>query len=324
VSAVEVVCPVRAGSTEGNRVTALRWARVLRSLGHRVRITPSWNGRPVDLLVALHARRSARAVREFRRRHPGRPLVVALTGTDLYRDLPRSPAARRSLALADRLVVLQPAALARLGAAERRKARVIHQSVSLPRRLPRPRAGSFEVCVLAHLRPVKDPLRAAQAARGLPAASRLSVVHLGRVLDPRLAARARAEERRNPRYRWLGERPRAEALRRLARSRCLVLSSRLEGGANAVGEAARLGVPILASRIEGTLGLLGPRHPGLFPVGDSAALRRLLERVESDAGFRERLARASRRAAPRFEPARERAAWRALLRELDVGARSGS
>ena len=95
-----------------------------------------------------------------------------------------------------------------------------------------------------------------------------------------------------------------------------MLSSRLEGGANAIGEAATLGVPILASRVPGNVGLLGARHPGLFAFGDARALRRLLLRAESDAIFCARLASASRRIAPRFRPARETAAWRALLHEL--------
>jgi glycosyltransferase involved in cell wall biosynthesis len=170
--------------------------------------------------------------------------------------------------------------------------------------------------VLAHLRAIKDPLRVARAARSLPRDSRLRVVHLGRGLDARLAARARAEERRNPRYHWLGERSHRAALRRLASAELLVLPSLQEGGANAIGEAARLGVPILASRIEGTLGLLGPDHPGYFEARDTAALRSLLLRAENDAHFRARLVRASRRAARLFEPSREREAWRRLLREL--------
>lgn len=239
---IALVCPAPPGSRQGNRVTALRWARILRGLGHRVRILGAWRGEDVDLLVALHARRSAPSVRAFRARHPGRPVVVALTGTDLYHDLARSRVARRSLALADRLILLQAAGRRALPAAQRRKARVIHQSVAVPAGAGRAgsrRAGSpgpgdsraarslrggrsartFDACVLAHLRAVKDPLRAALAVRDLPAGSRIRVVHLGRALDPALAARARREMARNPRYRWLGERSRASALQRLARSR---------------------------------------------------------------------------------------------------------
>jgi hypothetical protein len=222
---IALVCPAPAGSRQGNRVTALRWARILRALGHRVRILGKWRGEDVDLLVALHARRSAASVRAFRARHRERRVVVALTGTDLYHDLGRSVAAQRSLGLADRLVLLQAAGRRALPAAQRRKARVIHQSVATPAgaRRERSRRGrsrrSFDVCVLAHLRAVKDPLRAALAVRDLPAGSRIRIVHLGRALDPGLVSRARREMQRNPRYRWLGERPRTATLHRLARSR---------------------------------------------------------------------------------------------------------
>ena len=216
---IGLVCPAPPGSRQGNRVTALRWARILRGLGHRVRILAAGSGEGADLLVALHAQRSAASVKAFRARHPERPVVVALTGTDLYRDLARSRAARRSLELADRLVLLQEAGRRALPAAQRRKARVIHQSLAVPPGAAGERSRRFfDVCVLAHLRAVKDPLRAALAVRDLPRSSRIRVIHLGRALDPRLGVRARAEERRNPRYRWLGETPRPRALRRLARS----------------------------------------------------------------------------------------------------------
>jgi glycosyltransferase involved in cell wall biosynthesis len=177
--------------------------------------------------------------------------------------------------------------------------------------------------VLAHLRPIKDPLRAALAARALPPGSRVRIIGLGRGLDERLVARARSEERRNPRYRWLGERTHARALQVLSRCDALVLSSLQEGGANAIGEAAVLGLPILATRIDGNVGLLGPRHRGYFAVRDTRALRCLLLRAERDARFRAQLARASRRAAVLFDPARERGAWARLLGELaQVSARA--
>ncbi|MEE8557903.1 MAG: selenoneine biosynthesis selenosugar synthase SenB [Myxococcota bacterium] len=317
-SRISLLCPAPSGSHQGNRVTALRWARILRSLGHRVRIEQNPTGSEIDLLIGLHARRSAPAVRLFRSRFPEAPLIVALTGTDLYRDLDRSRAALRSLELADRLVLLQPRGRTRLAPAMRRKARVIYQSVAVPTGRARKRPGPFTVCVLGHLRPVKDPLRTALAVRNLPSGSRIRVVHIGAALQPALAARARSEERRNPRYRWLGDRPRPAALRMLARSDLLVLSSRMEGGANVIGEAATFGVPVLASRVEGNLGLLGARHPGLFPVGDTAALRTLLLRAENDRSYYARLREGSSRIAPLFRPAQERRAWRSLLAELGL------
>jgi len=313
---IQIACPASPGSKSGNRVTALRWARILRESGCRVRVSAACAFDRADLLIALHARRSARIVRAFRRQRGNRPLVLALTGTDLYRDLPGSASARGSVALADRLVVLHGLAARRLPRSVRSRVRVIHQSVRPMAKTPVRRGATFDVCVIGHLRSVKDPFRAALAVRGLGADSAIRVLHIGEALDARFAQRARAEQCRNARYRWLGVRSRPETLRRLARSRLMVISSRMEGGANVIGEAATLGVPILASRIDGNVGLLGADHPGLFTPGGTDELRALLVRAESDAAFISSLRRASRRIAPLFKPQRERRAWRSLLSEL--------
>src|SRR5437660_11399269 len=96
-----MACPVPPRSRKGNRVTAVRWARILRGLGQRVFIGQKYDGSNCDLLVALHARRSHEAVAQFRRLHPDKPIVVALTGTDLYRDIQTSRQAQQSLRIAD-------------------------------------------------------------------------------------------------------------------------------------------------------------------------------------------------------------------------------
>jgi putative glycosyltransferase (TIGR04348 family) len=320
---IQIVCPARPGSLHGNRVTAERWARILRSLSHRVRITAKHDARPCDLLLALHARKSAAAVFAFRRARPKKPIIVALTGTDLYRDIRHSRLAQRALELATRLVALQPLARRELPWHLQSKLHIIHQSVAPTPRAKRPQEttrhpgkGTFEVCVVGHLRAVKDPFRAALASRLLPAESHIRIVHLGGAMSQAMAQRARAEQRHNPRYRWLGGLPRPAARRRLAASRLLVLSSLMEGGANVVSEAAVDRVPVLASRIPGSVGLLEPGYPGYFAVRDTQALARLLRRAETDARFYRRLRAAVARIAPLFRPARERAAWRRLL--LDI------
>ena len=104
---IVLVTPQSSTSQTGNAITARRWAAILRDLGHRVRVEPAYEAQPCDVLVALHARRSAPSVRRFHSRHPGKPLIVALTGTDLYQDLPNSASAQESLELASRLVLLQ-------------------------------------------------------------------------------------------------------------------------------------------------------------------------------------------------------------------------
>jgi putative glycosyltransferase (TIGR04348 family) len=311
---ISILCPAPAGSRTGNRVTAVRWRRILLSLGHRARIDVG-AVEPCDLLVALHATRSADAVEHARRERPLMPVVVALTGTDLYRDLPESARARRSLELASRVVALQPAALRVLPPRVRSKTRVIFQSAVPPRGRPG-RSRHFDVAVIGHLRAVKDPFRTEMAARELPSASRIRVLHAGRALDPGMGLEALRRSVSNPRYHWLGELPGWKARRLAARSRLVVLSSRAEGGANVIAEAVVAGVPVLASRIPGSEGMLGRSYAGFFPVGDTAGLRSLLLRAEADGRFLGRLRGACARRKPLFAPARERRAWRRLLAEL--------
>jgi putative glycosyltransferase (TIGR04348 family) len=318
-----LVTPAPAGSSKGNRVTAERWAGLLSGLGHRVEIAGEYRGEECDLLIALHAFKSHSSIRRFRDARPSDPLVVALTGTDLYGDIHTRPEARASLGLATRLVLLQPLGRAVLPADVQDRARVIYQSVHVPPATEPIRTDVFEVCVMGHLRPVKDPLRTALAARLLPAASRIQVLHIGGALSEELAEDARAEESRNRRYRWLGELPQGEALGVLSRCRLLALTSESEGGANVISEAVVAGVPVISSHIAGSVGLLGEDYPGYFPVGDTQALANLLWRAETDTEFYQALRDGGTRVRPLFDPARERQNWEELLRELFPGLEKG-
>ncbi len=312
-----IITPAPPGSRYGNRVTAVRWAKTLRQLGHRVTIHESYGQERFDMLVALHARRSFDSINNFRCGHPDNPLVVALTGTDLYRDLSRSKNAERSLDIATRIVVLQPLALDELRPTWLEKARVVHQSVlPLKSDLSRQSGSSFDVCVVGHLRWVKDPFRTAMAARLLPASSRIRVIHLGGSMSAREEGRARQEMLLNPRYKWLGEVSSSRVRRVMARSRLFVISSRMEGGANALGEAIVVGLPVLASRIPGSIGILGNDYSGYFEVGDTSHLASLMLRCETDPEFLEVVTSQCRDLTPFFDPLREQAAWASLLEEL--------
>lgn len=279
-----VVTPAGPDSRSGNRVTALRWARLLTELGHTAPVVERFEGQQADVVLALHARRSAPSVQRVRRERPLLPVIVALTGTDLYQDLPDDPDARRSLELADRLVVLQRLAARRVPESLRDRVRVVYQSAPAPPNGAAPATDGFPVAVLAHLREIKDPLRTAAAARLLPASSAVRVVHAGAVLDASLAGAAEQEARENPRYEWRGELSHEQALTLLSGSRLLAVTSTSEGGANVVSEALTAGVPVVSSRNDGAMGILGEDYPGLFPVGDAAALAELLRAAETDDG----------------------------------------
>jgi putative glycosyltransferase (TIGR04348 family) len=316
-----VINPARAQAHTGNRTTAERWAQLLHELGHQAEIAHDWpfsgETREYDLLIALHARRSFPALDRFHRARPSIPVVLALTGTDVYQDIESSADARQSLAIASRLVALQPLAVDALPPGLRSACRVIYQSAEVAGPPDLPDENVFQVCVLAHLRRVKDPLLAAYAARDLPANSQVQVVHAGGALDAELAHEAEAEQRGNPRYRWLGDLPREQALRLLAGSHLLALTSVLEGGANAVSEAIAAGVPVLSSSIPGSVGILGTDYPGYFPAGDSGALCRLMQRAETDPAFFRELKERICGLKPLVDPRRERESWRTLLAEVN-------
>jgi len=328
---IGIVTPAPPGSTYGNRVTALRWAGILRRLGHRVSILQTYDARPHELLIALHARRSHSSIKRFHDHHPTAPIIVALTGTDLYRDFRNNHLAQKSLASATRIVVLQPKALEKLPPELRDKTQVIYQSVeNLPKssgsggtkKHARQQKSSdsplnnFDVSIIGHLRPVKDPFRAAFAARLLGSSSRIRILQIGGAMTTAMFDRAKAEARGNPRYHWLGQQSKARTFWILSQSQLCVIPSRIEGGANSLSEAIVASVPVLASRIDGNVGILGRDYPGLFKAGDTRQLSRLMTRAETDSKFLTELREHIKKLAPLFAPAREERAWARLIRGL--------
>lgn len=281
---IALITPASPKSRYGNRNTAVRWAELLRELGHQVHVQEAWNGRAADAMLALHARRSHDSIARFAQRWPERPLIVALTGTDLYRDIRIDVNAQESLELATRLVVLQDMGPRELPARLRRKTRVIYQSCE-PIARKAALESCFEIIISGHLRDEKDPFRGAAALEYLPAASRIRITHIGGAREPALTAEARHWMQRQPCYIWMGELARSKALNILARGRAMLLSSLMEGGANVISEALTARVPVIASRIPGNIGMLGRDYRGYYRVGDARALARLLRRIESDAEF---------------------------------------
>jgi putative glycosyltransferase (TIGR04348 family) len=312
---IAITVPSSAVPRSGNVHTAARWAGFLRGMGHRVRIVTRWRGGHDDLLLALHARKSFDSIWRFAELKPSAPIVLALTGTDLYRDIRSDPEARQSLGLAARLIVLQEEGLRELSPFLRGKTRVVHQSAAVSLRHA-PDKTPFRVAVIGHLREEKDPFRAVMALRRIERDTPVEVVQAGAALNREMRERARGWRKIERRYRWLGSVDHTAAMRLLASSHVLVVSSVMEGGANVICEAARIGVPVLASRVPGNIGMLGRDYPGYFPLSDERALARLIERCRTDAAYYRKLKGAVLRRRRSFEPAAERAALKRALSGL--------
>ena len=304
---------------------------MLRS-AYRVRVTALWSAADAaasgddTLMIALHARRSAASMLAWRAAHPQpaqRPLLLVLTGTDLYRDIDSDASAQHSLAIADALVVLNELGAQALPAHLRQKCQVLLQSCPARRTLPKTNRH-LRALMVGHLRDEKDPRTYFNAARRLVGRSDILLDHIGAALDPALAAEATALAAVQPNYRWLGPLPHAATRRHIQAAHVLVHSSRMEGGAHVVIEAIRSGTPVLASRIAGNMGLLGRDYAGTFDVGDDAALATLLQRARDDADMLRSLLRALAQRAPLFSPAVESATLHRVVADLMASRSAGA
>ena len=282
---------------------------------YEVQLVQQWDRGAADAMLALHARRSALSIAAWADQTPRRPLAVVLTGTDLYRDIAVDAAAQRSLALADRLVVLHEGAPADVPAAYRGKCVVCFQSTGERKTLPKT-GLHLRALMVGHLREEKSPGTYFAAARRLTDRAEILLDHIGAPLDAALGDEARALAAAQPSYRWLGALPHRATLARIQRAHVLVHASAMEGGAHVVMEAVRSGTPVLASRISGNLGMLGGGYQGYFEPGDSGGLCELLERCRDDDAMLPALRAQCATRAPLFDPHRERATLRHLLAEL--------
>jgi putative glycosyltransferase (TIGR04348 family) len=324
---IAIVTPALAVANNGNWQTARRWSRML-SGAYRTQLLPRWSGERADLLIALHARRSADSIAAWAGQLAEAPLAVVLTGTDLYRDIAVDAQAKQSLQLADRLIVLQEPGVRSLPADLRAKARVVLPSGGARRALKKtPR--HLRAVMVGHLRSEKSPETYFKAARILAERDDILLDHIGAPLDPSLADAARATAADCPQYRWLGALDHEQTLKRIQRAHVLVQASRMEGGAHAVLEAVRTGTPVLASRIDGNLGMLGEDYGGYFRWGNAAQLAAMLVRCRQhggrgEGGLLERLRAQCAARSALFDPARERETLRALVRDLLAPSRATS
>lgn len=314
---IRLITPADRQSRAGNRATANRWARFMRQLGHRVDVSVDYAGEPADLMLALHAWRSAAAIEQFHRRYPERPLIVALTGTDIYKFQFSDPVPTlASMSQADALIGLHGRVCDDIPEAFRDKLHVVFQSALPVSQRLLPIQSRFDVCVVGHLREEKDSLRTAYAVRDVPEASRLRVIQVGKAHNPEWDRLARAEATENSRYTWLGEVTPGRVRRLMSQARLMVMSSVMEGGANVISEACVAGLPVIASAIPGNLGLLGGQYPGYYPARDTAGLQQLLLRAETEPGYLETLREHCIARAGLFTPESEKSALESVIRSF--------
>lgn len=312
-----MITPAGVGSKAGNRATAERWQLLLEKVGHTVSVVTQYQGEVCDLFIALHAWRSYQAIRLFRETWPSCPIVVVLTGTDIYRHQHEYPEQTLySMQAADALIGLHNQVGKDIPAAFENKLITLFQSADQPAIYgvgPSSAGSIFDVCVIGHLRDEKDSLRAAFAARQLPTDSRVRVLCAGKAHNSQWECAAQQEMQENPRFKWLGELEKADTAALMATSQLLVMSSVMEGGANVISEACRAGLPIIASDISGNTGLLGEDYVGYYPVGDTQALANLLARAENDRPFMSQLREQVEKLATKFTPEQERASLEQAL-----------
>ncbi len=313
---IALITPYGREHRNGNWHTAARWTRFLREAGHTVRVQVEWDDRPADLMLALHARRSFASIQSFAKAFPTRPLLVALTGTDLYRDIHEDRHAQQALELAHRLIVLQDHGPDELAVHLAAKTRVVYQSAPDIARTPE-RPNLFDVLAIGHLREEKDPFRAALATAYLPENSEIQITHFGGALSDDMADTAEMAQTKLPRWTWAGDVPHKTVLKRLSRAHLLVISSVMEGGANVICEALAADVPVLASHMPGNIGMLGEDYPGYFPVGDERHLARLLSMAEDDPGFYANLLKYGRLRRSLMRPEHEASRLRQIVAEFE-------
>jgi glycosyltransferase involved in cell wall biosynthesis len=170
------------------------------------------------------------------------------------------------------------------------------------------------------LRDEKSPQTLFFAARQIKDHRDIFIDHIGDALDAEMGGQAQACAAECPHYRWLGGLSHEATRRRIQRAHVLVHTSRMKGGAHVVMEAIASGTPVLASKIAGNLGMLGPDYVGYFEHGDAQGLAGLLlrlraEHTRNDSFYSLLQAQCARRV-PLFAPAAEKAALMKLVQAL--------
>jgi putative glycosyltransferase (TIGR04348 family) len=314
MSKLVIISPALSDANNGNWQTAKRWAQML-SAQYRTRIATQWHAdcdASDNIMIALHARRSADSIAAWHAQRGSRGLIVALTGTDLYRDILVDTQAKASLDSAAHLIVLQELGIKSLPKEHHAKTQVIFQSTSSRKTLAKTNKHLHAIMV-GHLRDEKMPQTLFETARLLSHEPKIRITHIGAGLDAKLAQDAMNTEALCAGYTWAKGLNHAQTRQKIQRAHVLVHTSKMEGGAHVIMEAVCSGTPVLASRMDGNVGMLGDSYDGYFPVGDAAALASLLSQCKNEKAYLDHLSSQCALRAPLFSPAAEKASLLGLV-----------
>jgi putative glycosyltransferase (TIGR04348 family) len=314
---IVIVSPALHDANNGNWQTAKRWATLL-SRHYRTRIIKEWpddQAQSDEIMLALHARRSATSIAAWQAQRGSANLVLALTGTDLYRDIHTDTQAQASLDAASRLIVLQPLGIHELKPAYHGKTHVVLQSTTSRKTLPKTR-HHLRAVMVGHLRDEKSPQTLFAAARLLQAREDIFIEHIGAGLDEKLTQDAMLTVAKCANYTWAGALKHSQTRAKIQRAHILVHTSKMEGGAHVIMEAVCSGTPVIASDIAGNQGMLGEDYSGYFPVGDAQALALLIQRCKDEPHFIDTLQSQCALRAPLFAPQAEQKALLNVIQSL--------
>lgn len=311
-----ILCPIINALETGLYTTARRWETIFRQLGHNVRIaSPSDAVTETDILVALNPVRCSSYLEDLPLSET--PLIVVLTGTDIYNELKKKPNFYRHLESARVLIGLHPGITEEVPERYRSKLRVIVQSAPNQKSRPQNNILYGQAIFIANLRYFKRPMTVFAAACALNENVNINITHIGDIVDDEYHFWSQPEFHKTvPRYNWLGAKTREDTASALASSDVMLIASSTEGGSNVQSEAISAGVPIISSRNRCVESLLGSDYPGLFDTDNHHQLACLIEKFFVDHSFRELLKSNVSRASYQFSYDLEVEKWKNVIQEI--------
>ncbi len=282
---IKIYSPSRDSAVTGNYVTSKRYAYHLQNLGYRVFVYNGFeekvNVEGVRCAFVLHAEKGSHVIKELAAKNV--PVVLVLTGTDLYRDIISTKNSKkercfRSIQLASAIVVLHENAvsdLLKVVSFPRERIFVVLQSVVdfKKRTFLFKKKNHYKILLLSNIRKEKGIIVAISGflefQKNIDARTKFTLDHIGGVLDQGYFKKITNLLEGVKSVSFLGSIEKDKLQTMLASYDLLLHSSFIEGGSLVIQEAQNAGLPIIASDISCHAALLGSAYVGLHSVGSA-------------------------------------------------------